>query len=113
MTEPRVVRICHVIVGLGGGGAERMLERLALAQSRKDNELVTSIVSLTDLGVLGASLRERGVSVDVLHWRGFADVPSMIWRLARPLRTPQPDVVQTWMYHADLFGGIAARLAGV
>jgi glycosyltransferase involved in cell wall biosynthesis len=34
------------------------------------------------------------------------------WRLVRLIKTLQPTVIQTWMYHADLFGGLAARVAG-
>jgi glycosyltransferase involved in cell wall biosynthesis len=39
--------------------------------------------------------------------------PLAFWRLVARIRNMKPDIVHTWMYHADLAGGLAARLAGV
>jgi glycosyltransferase involved in cell wall biosynthesis len=39
--------------------------------------------------------------------------PAAVLRLAKMFRGTQTDLIQTWMYHADLVGGIAARLSGV
>jgi len=42
--------------------------------------------------------------------RGLAG-PSSLVRLLRSVRALEPDLVQTWLYHSDLLGGLATRLA--
>lgn len=103
------MKVLHVITGLGDGGAEAVLCRLI----ENDDGNEHFVVSLTSEGKYGALLRERGVNVVVLSMpRGRATVRGL-WQLWRHLRSVRPNVVQTWMYHADLLGGVAARLAGV
>lgn len=90
-----------------------MLRRLVLAQSEADPGLHCTVVSMKGLGPIGASLREAGIEVVALEMSSVWGVLPAVWRLWRLLRRLRPDLVQTWMVHADLLGGIAARLAGV
>ncbi len=105
------VKIIHIIVGLNVGGAEMMLKRLIESEPASIPE--TIVVSLTSLGVIGESLRARGVCVHTLGMSSALDFPITLWRLIRLIRQYRPAIVQTWMYHADLFGGLAARMAGI
>lgn len=100
------MRIVHVITGLGAGGAEAMLHRLVRAQPGQ----VARVVSLMDVGPVGARIGALGIPVAALGMRRGHPEPSALPRLIRLLRRDGPDVVQTWMYHADLLGGIAARV---
>lgn len=102
--------ICHIIVDLEVGGAEIMLKRLI--ESEPANTPGTVVVSLTALGAFGESLRAQGVKVHALGMSSVVDFPLTLWRLIRLIRQYRPEIVQTWMYHADLLGGVAARLAG-
>lgn len=104
------VRILHVIIGLGAGGAEHMLRRLI--ESHRGTEFRHRVISLTDAGELGDSLRSNGVDVQCLGMRSLLNAPITVVRLAKLIRSETPDIVQTWMYHADLLGGLAARLVG-
>lgn len=110
MSNGSVIRVCHVIVGLNVGGAESMLKRLIESDPASIPESV--VVSLTSLGVIGESLRARGVCVHTLGMLSFSHSPITLWRLIRLIRQYRPAIVQTWMYHADLLGGLAARMAG-
>lgn len=105
------MKILHVIIGLERGGAELMLKRLVLEQAEMEGTQPT-IVSLTDLGAIGGELRSAGIDVRVLGLRNAGNAIAVVSRLALLIRSLKPDVVQTWMYHADLLGGLAARLAG-
>src|SRR5207244_11676435 len=42
---------------------------------------------------------------------GFTATPRSLVALCRAVREWQPDIVQTWLYHADLLGLAAARIA--
>lgn len=105
------MKILHVIVGLNAGGAEHVLRRI-IESHRGSLEFQHSVVSLTDLGEFGSPLIAAGIDVQVMGMRRMTSVPSIVLKLTKLIRQRQPDLVQTWMYHADLIGGVAARAAG-
>lgn len=102
------LRVTHVITSLQVGGAQVMLSRLLAGQAGP-----AEVISLTDAGPLAEVLAAQGVRVRALGMRRGVPSPMSALRLAGWLRADRPDLVQTWMYHADLIGGVAARLAGV
>jgi glycosyltransferase involved in cell wall biosynthesis len=112
MKASRPLFVLHVIVGLNVGGAERVLQRLIMAH-QDSLDFRHEVISLTDEGVIGRELKVQGIPVYALGLIGFLNLPLVLWRLYRLLKELKPDIVQTWMYHADLFGGFMARLAGI
>lgn len=107
-TAPRS-KILHIITGLGTGGAEMMLRRLITMQ---DPEAVHEVISLRGLGTVAPQLQKDGITVTSIDMFGIAS-PLAFVRLVRAIRRARPDLVQTWLYHADILGGLAARLAGI
>jgi glycosyltransferase involved in cell wall biosynthesis len=106
-----VIGVTHIIAGLAPDGAERMLHRLvsSMDATRFENE----VISLTDLGPMTEKFEASGIRVRALGMsRGSAN-PYYLAKLAGWLRKlPPQQIIQTWMYHADLVGGLAAKLAG-
>jgi glycosyltransferase involved in cell wall biosynthesis len=106
-----MVTIVHLITGLETGGAERMLSRLV---RRIDRDRFRSVVvSITDAGTLGRSLGKAGVEVMSIEMRRGMPDPYGLFRLACILRGLRPDILQTWLYHADFFGLMVKRMANV
>ena len=70
------------------------------------------VISLTNLGGNAAKIRGAGVPVRALGMKSSIPNPFPAARLFQWIRKSKPHVVQTWMYHANLLGGLAARLAG-
>ena len=103
------LRVTHVITGLGAGGAETALYRLVSATR---GDLLHDVVSLTGPGHFGPRLLAEGVPVTCLGMRPATPSPLALVRLVRHLRALRPDVVQGWMYHANLLAGLAAGAAG-
>lgn len=103
------MKVTHIITGLDNGGAEAVLYRLII----HDSENRHTVISLMDMGKYGPMLEEKGVEVFCLNMPKSRITISGLLKLWRTLKKLQPDIVQTWMYHADLVGGFVSWLAGV
>jgi len=105
-----MIKVMHIITTLGPAGAETMLCRIASGMdgTRFRNE----VVSLTGILDLAERMQEIGVRVRTLEMRRGMPNPLLVMRLAQWIRQSKPDVIHTWMYHANLVGALAARLAG-
>src|SRR5438034_571212 len=104
------IRVVHVISGLGAGGAENMLLKLVSSLDRGDFESI--VISLGDEGPLAPRFRDQQVPVHALGMTPRRPSIGAAVRLARMFADLSPAVVHTWMYHADLLGGMLSALSG-
>jgi glycosyltransferase involved in cell wall biosynthesis len=99
--------ILHVITSLNLGGAETMMVQVLEHTDR--TRFTPHVVSLRPEAPLADRVRRAGIEPHFLDMRSYAQMPAALAKLKRIMREVRPALVQTWMYHADLLGGIAAR----
>ncbi len=89
-----------------------MLQKLIRAL--KPQHYNASVISLTSLSTIGAELQREGVPVLALGGRGGVLLPHQFWALLRAYRDDRPDIVHSWMYHANVVaqGLVRVRLGG-
>lgn len=104
--------VLHFTPSVGGGGAEAMLCNLVEEMSGGPWRQIVVAVKTGSTGCQAGRIME--------HADAFYDLdssslmrPHLFRELQDIIRREQPDVVQTWMHHADFVGGVCARLAGV
>jgi len=110
MVSDQVV-VLHVITGLNVGGAERMLQKIVT--SNGDQSIHSVVLSLSSGGLIADQLALSGISVTSLKSTSIFDRVILIFRVIRFIKKLEPDMIQTWMYHADIIGGVAAKLCSV
>ena len=111
MPRPTTIRVLHLITGLGLGGAETMLAKLL---ERIDHDRFSSaVVSMTGANAVAQRIEAAGVQVHSLGLSRGVPNPLGVPRLAAIIRQFQPDILQAWMYHANLLGLVAARTTRV
>lgn len=98
-------KIVHIISGLGSGGAEHMLYKL-IAYSDKE-KYAHEVISLIDEGVMGERMNSKNVKVHSLNLNKKNMFKSLI--MAKKV-CKNADMINTWLYHADLFGFIVAKV---
>lgn len=103
------MKVLHIIGDLDTGGAQAVLTNLVLGDSHSTH----IVVCLGGEGVFGKKLKEREIDVVELGINRQVFSAIRLLKLFRILWKSKPDVVQTWMYHSDLIGGLVTKLSRV
>ncbi len=101
------MKILHFITNLDIGGAETFLWNL-IRFTREEVE--HEVVSLREGGATSQKLERLGIAVHYLKMGPslFMKLPHFSQELIH-LAGTSPDIVQTWLYHGDLLGGLFGR----
>jgi glycosyltransferase involved in cell wall biosynthesis len=97
--------LLHVITDLDVGGTELSLARLLVSMNRE--RFRHRVVSLLPAGPVAAMLRDDGIEVDSLEMAHGRLTFGGLGRLRRLIGETKPDLVTSWLYHADLLSTVA------
>ena len=102
--KKKKVTIAHIITGLNQGGAEKLLYDLVKLTNKK--KFSYHIISLSSEGYYGKRFDEIGIPVYCLNLN-YKNFPKILFKFFKEYKKHhQPDLIHSWMYHANLFGSI-------
>lgn len=104
-------KIFIIIDNLAAGGTQRqIIEYLKCADCEK---FIIKIISLdTASNLLAKDVSDLGYEVIEIDHKGFFNLSTII-KLVNLFIKEKPDIVHTYLYTADFYGRLAAKLAGV
>ncbi|MBD1806557.1 glycosyltransferase [Microcoleus sp. FACHB-SPT15] len=100
------MKIVYIITDLSIGGAQMMLYQLLSRMSRE--RFTPVVVSLMDNGTVGDRIQALGIPVYTIGMNAGTPALSAMKQLIRLVRQLNPDIVQGWMYHANLAAQVAS-----
>lgn len=102
------IKVLHIISGLRQGGAESVLYHLL---KNIDDRKQHVVVSLSGPDFFWGKIQMLNVNLYQMDFRNKFLVEAL--RLLNVIRKEKPDVIHTWMYHANIIGGVLGRMRGI
>jgi glycosyltransferase involved in cell wall biosynthesis len=94
------IKILFIITGLNSGGAEVML--LSLLSSINRDRFEPSVISLMDKGIYGEQIEQLNIPVYCVKMLAGKPTINSAKLIAKLIKQIEPDLIQGWMYHANL-----------
>ena len=113
------MKVLHITTSLGVGGAEKILFEVATWQNKCGHEVY--VISLRPEEHFVKKLNEQGIPVyNLFKSRSITETrfTYFLWLILKwptafmRVKKIAPDVVQTWMYLADIYGGLIGNCIG-
>jgi glycosyltransferase involved in cell wall biosynthesis len=105
------IPMVHLITSLHVGGAQMHLYKTLCHFDRRRFD--STVISLITPGKVGEMLAREGIRVLSLDMAKGRPSLTGFWKLVVLLKKLRPTLLQTHLYHADLLGFLAGKIAGV
>lgn len=102
------IKLIQAIPGLGVGGAERLV--LDLIKNLDQEKYEIKVVATVCGGEMKDFFEQAGFEVKVFNKKGKLGL-AVFYHLYNYFKKEKPDIVHTHLFGADLWAGLAARLA--
>ncbi|HON56554.1 MAG TPA: glycosyltransferase, partial [bacterium] len=104
------IKILHLTTDSKIGGTEKML--ITLAENYDRNKFEMIFVTLIGDGELLNELIMRGCKAYSINMRSKLEIYKIL-RLYKILKNEKPDILNTYLFHADQLGRILGKIAGI
>ena len=98
-------KVLHIITGLESGGAEKNLFNLVINDKLNDHY----IFSLRDYGKYIKIIKKNKIKVKIFQFNVF-NFLYKFFKISNDLNKIRPDLIITWLYHADFVGGLLGKV---
>ena len=106
------IKIVHFITTLGLGGAEKVL--FSLLKNSNDKNLEHEIICLNRGGLLKKKFKQLKIKVICLNLdKNFIKGILNCHNYIRKIKNKERTIIQTWLPHADLIGGLISKFCGL
>ncbi len=106
-----MIKILYLCESLNRGGAEQLL--LTTLKYLDPSGFSAVVCCIGKKGEIGREIEDLGFKVIELNRKLHICNLAAIFHLAKVLREEKPDILHTHLYFANIFGRVAAKLAGV
>lgn len=101
------MRLLFVTTGLNIGGAERAMH--TIINNGLGERYTIKIISLRDSGFYGQKFQSDGIEVCCLNLQNPVNLVKSLLEAYNFVREFEPDVIQGWMYHGNIFSLLFSR----
>ena len=109
--KPKELKVLYIIETLGMGGAEKLLAYIL--RNMDKNKFHPEVICLFDKMDIKEDLISAGIPVFCLNLKSGSHWWRAIFKLYRLIKKEKFDIVHTHLYFANIYGRVAAKLAGV
>ena len=107
------MKIIHVITSMNKGGAETNLFKILKFSNQSNSQIKHTIISFTNSNYFETEINNLNYEIIKIDFKNKLLFFIYFFKLIKIIKVNNPDVVECWMYHSALLGGLAAKIIGI